>query len=356
MSKPFLSIIVPVLNEAAVLEPLLTDLARQEFVEFEVILCDGGSTDDSEAIISSFQQRSPYRIRLVTSSPGRAVQMNLGARQAAGEWLLFLHADSQFDEPRTLMLALAAIQRETELQDLPPCAGHFSLRFKREQNDYPFAYYYYEAKSRLDLPDCVHGDQGYLMHRDVFRRTGGFDESLPLLEDCAMADTIAHFGRWVLLPGCLLTSARRFEVEGMPQRQTLNAMIMNFRHIGWADFFDKLPQFYSSQDRSAPLRLLLVWGAIRKLLGRVPLFDRLHIWYATGGYVRSQAWQLLFAWHCYRQFRRGQVTTMGRIEIQTGMRGFERVFDNPPGRLITAILVWLWFSFVYVWLLLRDRG
>jgi len=355
MPKPTLSIIVPVLNEAANLAVFLKGLALQELVTFEVVLCDGGSTDPSCEVVSRFNKQSPFSVRMESSPFGRARQMNYGAHRAEGDWLLFLHVDSCFETPRSLMLALAAIQREYELNDLPPCAGHFELRFERSDGRYPFAYMFYEAKTRLDFPDCIHGDQGFLMHRDVFERTGGFDESLTLLEDSDMADTISGFGRWILLPGRLVTSARRFESEGMLQRQILNALILNARQIGWTDFFNTVPHLYRSQDNAGKLDLLPVWVTVRDLFSRLTLFDRLHIWYATGRYVCVQAWQVLFAWHCYRQFRRGQVATMGRQEIQESMRGFERILGNPLGYIVTAVLVWFWFHLYYVQLIYRRR-
>ncbi|PLY04136.1 MAG: glycosyl transferase, partial [Desulfuromonas sp.] len=178
------------------------------------------------------------------------------------------------------------------------------------------------------------------MHRIFFERVGCFDESLPMLEDVAMADSVSAVGRWVLLPGELVTSARRFESEGLLERQTLNALIMNFRHIGWSAFFEALPDIYLLQAQTSALKLLPVWIVIRDLFAKLPLHDRRRLWCATGGYVRSQAWQLVFFWHCRRQFHRGQVATMGPHELSETMRGFERLTNNPFGRSLAALLVW----------------
>ena len=88
--RPLLSIVIPVLNEAARLERFLAHL-RQAFPDAERLIVDGGSQDETLAIAL----RSGTTV--LTSDPGRAAQMNLGAAAASGKWLLFLHADSEFD-------------------------------------------------------------------------------------------------------------------------------------------------------------------------------------------------------------------------------------------------------------------
>jgi len=201
----------------------------------------------------------------------------------------------------------------------------------------------------------VHGDQGMLMHRSVFARVGGFHEDLPFLEDEYMAAAVRGLGGWLLLPSELTTSARRFETEGLVTRQTLNALIQNFLHIGWPRFFKALPGLYRAQHRAGRLHLLPFWGTIRKLLVQETLPWRVHLWYATGGFVRSQAWQLLYAWHCRRQYRRGLPAVMTAPELRARMRGFDRICANPLGDALCAVLVWCWFHSVYVYLRLRTN-
>jgi hypothetical protein len=297
----------------------------------------------------------PYPVQIVESQRGRARQLNAGARHARGDWYLFLHVDSHFENRRGLMLSLAAMQREHEIDGQIPVAGHFPLHFSRSDSRASLAYFYYESKSRLDLQDCIHGDQGFFMHRDTFELSGGFNEQLLFLEDAQMADSISKLGRWVLLPVDITTSARRFEAEGLFQRQVLNALIMNFRSLGWDRFFKDLPGIYRSQADAERLELLPFWVSIRCLLRDELPSARMHIWYGTGNYVRSQAWQLLFFWHCRRQFRRGQSVTMGRHDIQEGMRSFNRMTDNPLGNWITSLLVWIWFYLTYAYLLGRRK-
>ncbi len=354
MTRLPLSVIVPVLNEMDQLPKLVTSLRRQQNIRFELLLCDGGSRDGTADIARKQASRADFPVKLLNSPPGRSVQMNAGAQLATGEWFLFLHVDSEFDDPNALMLAVADMERERSLAE--GCsAGHFPVHFSRTSSSSPFAYYFLEAKSRLDLPGCIHGDQGMLIHRTTFAQLGGFDENLSFLEDCAMADAVRRGGGWKLLPVEMSTSARRFEAEGLVQRQVLNALIMNFRALGWARFFEALPELYRRQDRSRKLQLLPYWLKIRELLARENPLARSRVWYDTGEYVRSQAWQLYYAWYCYRQFRRGQCPTMSGNDLREQMRGFERMTANPIGRGVTALLVWIWFYLTYLSLLARYR-
>ena len=96
------SLIVPVLNEVEGIEEFLMGLAAQRGVSFQVVLCDGGSTDGTVQRVSDLVADIPFPLMLVHAEKGRAHQMNAGAREATGEYLLFLHADSSFPDSYTL--------------------------------------------------------------------------------------------------------------------------------------------------------------------------------------------------------------------------------------------------------------
>jgi len=227
-----LSIIIPLLNEAESLPALLDDLGRQEGIPFEVILVDGGSVDDTADLAAKRSAESPFPCRVLQSAKGRGRQLNAGAAAARGDLLLFLHADSAFADPQALQRGVAALAAAREARGHTRVAGHFALRFARSSDEPSFAYAYYQAKARLDRPECTHGDQGFLLHRDFFAAVGPFDETLPLLEDTRLAERIRREGEWLLLPAEIATSARRFESEGLYPRQALNAVIMNFATPG----------------------------------------------------------------------------------------------------------------------------
>jgi len=183
-----------------------------------------------------------------------------------------------------------------------------------------------------------------LMTKACLQKAGSFREDLPVMEDTSLAEIIRCKGQWLLLPGEIITSARRFEAEGLRARQTLNALMMNFLSIGWLEFFDKTPDIYRQQDRTRPLQLLPFYQLIKELFGEMPLRRKWAIWISTGAYVRSQAWQIGLVLDCRKAFQKG-------IEpgLQPGrwLKWFDRWFDpvtnHYAGYALTALLVRLWF-------------
>jgi len=345
MNRPELSIVVPVLNEAAGLPAFLAMLGRQEDVAMELILSDGGSGDGTLERALELKEELPYPVAVVATAQGRGRQLNAGAARAAAETLLFLHADSILPEPRTLRGALDLLQIRLGQRGDYRAAGHFPLRFVRKDHAVPsLGFSFYEVKARLDRPECTHGDQGFLLRREFFRDVGPFDESLPILEDTRLAEKIRASGEWILLPGEILTSARRFETEGLYERQLLNALVMNFAAQGWEDFFSSVQDIYRTQDRSGTLCLSPFLDLIRRLEGRMSLGEWWWRWYRTGGYVRSHAWQLALAMDVRRQF--AMKIPVGRM-THPWLNLFDRWWDlltnHPPGRTAAMILTWLWF-------------
>jgi rSAM/selenodomain-associated transferase 2 len=344
-SLPELSIIVPVLNEIKTLPALFATLNRQTGLQFELLLCDGGSGDGTQELAQQLMAVAPFQARLLLSERGRARQLNTGARAAVAPLLLFLHADCEFPAPRTLRHAIDALQAQQNRLADQRIAGHFALRFSLPAAGYGLGYFLTESKARLDLPGCTHGDQGFLLSRSFFQQVGPFDESLPLMEDTAFAEEIRRRGRWLLLPDEIVTSARRFEMEGLLERQLLNALLMNFAAIGWADFFRAAPEVYRSQDRTGRLQLEPFFALISDLLKELPRRQRWAIWYRTGGYVRGNAWQLLFAWQVRCAFRQGKGPEgVASGSLSSFRRSFDRLTDHPVGQLASMMLVWCWFQ------------
>jgi rSAM/selenodomain-associated transferase 2 len=282
-----LSIVIPALNEAAALPTLLDQLRRQEGIEREVIVADGGSSDDTAALAQA------AAARVIAAPRGRGAQMNAGARAATGAHLLFLHADSELLSTLQLREALDALKARVAM-DGPRCAGHFPLRFVRRQAGHEMFYRYLEAKTALNRAGTVNGDQGLLLPAEYFRELGGFDERLPFLEDQRIAARIFASGRMHVLPGTLLTSARRFETEGADRRYTVMSLIMGL-HAAEADqFFARASEIYASQDETARLRvgahLALTWRVLRDAGWR----GALRILYRAGRFARQNSWQPFF--------------------------------------------------------------
>ena len=329
--------IVPVYNEAATLPALLGTLAAQRQVRFELIVCDGGSSDGTPEAMRS--AAPPFPWKLVDSAKGRSRQLNGGARAALAPVFLFLHADSAFPDPLALRKGLDALSAAGGAH-----AGHFALRFALEGGAIPAPYYFYECKARLHRLGCTHGDQGFLIGRRLFEAIGPFDETLGLLEDTRLADRLHAAGRWLLVPAEIVTSPRRFLAEGLYPRQLLNALVMNFAAIGWEEIFRRMPELYRSQDRAGCLRLLPFFLEIRRQLRTLPLRRRWSLWYRTGDYVRQNAWQLAFALDV--RARRRQKLPPGAEPaplLAVFERWWDRLTDHPAGRAAAAVLVWLWF-------------
>lgn len=341
MPLPELAIIIPTLNEAENLPLLLEDLARQTGVVCEVIVSDGGSVDETCDLAEGFFTASRLTGRVLDAPRGRGRQLNAGAVEATAPWVLFLHADSRLPDAGQLRAALDLLHKTREESADDALAGRFILRFDGDLATWGYGLSFYETKARLGRPGCIHGDQGMLMTRSFFQRIGPFREDLQVMEDTSLAEVIRVEGRWLLLPGEIVTSTRRFTLEGLKARQTLNALLMNFHAIGWPDFIAQSPAVYQQQDRARPLQLQPFFRLINQLLTRLPYRERLAVWTATGGYVRSQVWQLGLALDCRKARPEG---SQAGFWLTFCDRWIDPLTDHSTGRGLTAILVWLWFQ------------
>ncbi len=287
LPPPLLSVIIPTINEATPLPLLLGDLFRQQGITLDIIIGDGGSSDGTAAVADRFGARC------VISPPGRGVQMNRGAAVAWGEYFLFLHADSRLPSPLLLARAVEALRASDQKRS--GVAGHFRLSFARCDGNNSGAYRYLEEKSSLNRLNTTNGDQGLLLARSFFFALGGFDESLPFLEDQQIAEKIRSCGRLITLPGNLETSPRRFETEGFYRRYLLMGMMMGLYSVGVSDFFNRAPGIYRLQQDTGKLRLTpffdLLWQMIRHNWG---ITGTVKIFYLLGRYIRQNCWQLFF--------------------------------------------------------------
>jgi rSAM/selenodomain-associated transferase 2 len=343
-TQPELSIVTPLLDEEETLPALITTLAGQEGVRFELILCDGGSRDGTLELARNLGNEAPFSVNVITATRGRGEQMNTGAAISKGETILFLHADSRFSEPNALRSSLDFLHREIATFGDERTAGRFSIRFDRGEAPPSLTYRYYESKARLDRQGCTHGDQGFMMKHSFFNEIGPFGDSLPMLAETRLAERIRERGRWILFPAELITSCRRFEKEGLYQRQAMNAIIMNFAAQGWGRFFRELPGIYDSNKRRGRLPLTNMLKEIGYLINSLPLKQRLSLWYETGRYVRYNAWQIPFFLDVRRNFRGGLGVGEGDNSLLSiHDRYLDRVTDNPAGYLLASLLTWAWF-------------
>ncbi len=194
-----ISVIIPTYNEEKSLPATLHHLLTQRG-DYEVIVVDGGSVDQTCEIV-----RADPRIRLLTASKGRASQMNAGARQATGEWLLFLHADTLLPE--------AALARLNALEgDLTVQAGGFLHQFTGR--DWRLRLVSYLDNVRCRRSRIIYGDQAMFVRRSLFERLGGFP-SQPILEDVAFCEKLVRVVTPVLLAPPVQTDSRKFVQMGI---------------------------------------------------------------------------------------------------------------------------------------------
>jgi rSAM/selenodomain-associated transferase 2 len=288
-----ISVIVPTLNEEAALPALLRDLQSQVDVTFEVLVADGGSDDRTVELAREFAF-----VRVVTSARGRGRQMNRAARAARGEYLFFVHADTRITSDAFLGSARDALGAARQAAGHNRVAGHCRLKFNRQdRRRHPVAFRYAEEKMAFDRPHVVNGDQGLLLTPGFFDTVGGFDESLRLLEDQRIAADIRRHGRWVLLPGTLRTSARRFEAAGFYRLYILMAMLMALYWAGARTFFERVPDVYRQQRDLGTGKLLLspFFREIRTMFREdYGPGGTLRLVVEIGRFVRSHSWQMFY--------------------------------------------------------------
>lgn len=196
--RPFLSLILPVLDEAATICIQLATLQEFRRRGAEVLVVDGESSDGTAMLAG------PLADGLITSPRGRAVQMNAGAEESRGEVLLFLHADTR------LPAAADALIRGAILAGA--AWGRFDVRIDGRSPLLRVVARMMNWRSRLT--GIATGDQAIFVRRDVFRGVGGYPE-LPLMEDIALSKRLKRHGRPACLGERVITSGRRWEKHGV---------------------------------------------------------------------------------------------------------------------------------------------
>jgi rSAM/selenodomain-associated transferase 2 len=195
---PALSIVVPVLNEAAGIKAMLQALAPLRARGAEVIVVDGGSRDDSA------QRAAPLADRVMSSARGRARQMNTGAAAARGTLLLFLHADTRLPE------AADAVLHEAVAEGVQ--WGRFDVHIDGRPPMLRLVAALMNQRSRLT--GIATGDQALFVRRELFQRIGGFPDQ-PLMEDIEISRRLRALAPPCCLRQRVVTSGRRWESRGV---------------------------------------------------------------------------------------------------------------------------------------------
>ena len=210
-----ISIIIPALNEAEILEKTISKILEQAPVE--IIVVDGGSQDETSEIANKLGVKVIY-----STQRNRAYQMNLGAAAATGEIFLFLHADTLLPTGYFSLLSEVLARPQT-------VAGAFELGIDGLQQSFRLLETAVNWRSRfLSLP---YGDQALFMKAEVFQQVGGF-ANLPIMEDFDLVQRLKKQGKIYIVPVKVLTSSRRWQKLGICRTTAINQLIVLGYYLG----------------------------------------------------------------------------------------------------------------------------
>lgn len=233
------SIVIPVLNEANGIGKTLTSIVQNcsDVTNIkEVLICDGGSTDNTGDVIREFGRTSPINIRLIHSPPGRGFQLRSGANEARSEYVMFIHGDSilpqNYNEaafrclrkPGVIAGAFRFGLDLVQNKDVSP--EHRPLRTKLYWLE---KYVEWRCGNPAELP---FGDQGLFMRREVYNKSGGYPK-LYLMEDYILVQNLKDAGHVGSADcGPLTTSSRRWQMRGFIKNTATNHFFITCYKFG----------------------------------------------------------------------------------------------------------------------------
>ncbi len=221
-----ISIVIPTYNESNTIEQNLDNLLRIISPGDEVIIVDGNSEDDTTDKVKKYKE-----LKLIPCGKrGRAVQMNMGAREALNEYILFLHADTTIDSTGIKKL-------KSGIRNSAHTWGWFSLRL----NPPKYIYRVFEtlASYRTKVAHEPLGDHGIFVKKELFKKIGGYPE-IPIMEDVELVKKLKKITKGTRIGHHVLTSVRRFERGG------IFSTALNITMMRVAYYFGKSPEELSS--------------------------------------------------------------------------------------------------------------
>jgi rSAM/selenodomain-associated transferase 2 len=219
MNKTFIdkiTVIIPVLNETNILRRTLGQFHLTD--NEELIVVDGGSTDDTVSVAREFTDK------VFTAKTGRALVMNFGAKNAQGDILLFLHADCILPDNAFMLI------REV-LSNKNIAAGAFALRIDDSRMRFRIIEMF--SNLRAELSSLIYGDQGMFIRKETFKSIGGFAD-IPLMEDIEISLRLKKTGKIVFVKPPIKASPRRWLDEGIVYttlRDWINAFSYTFLKV-----------------------------------------------------------------------------------------------------------------------------
>jgi glycosyltransferase involved in cell wall biosynthesis len=177
MEKNFISIVIPTYNRASFLKEAIDSVLSQTYRNFELIVVDDGSTDDTPKLFSSYDDK----IRVITqANQGPSASRNRGIKAAKGDWIAFLDSDDGW-KPDKLEKQVQFIKDNPEIkicQTEEIWIRNGKRVNPRKKHEMHSGWIYEEC-----LPLCIVSPSSVMIHRGVFEKVGLFDETMLACED-----------------------------------------------------------------------------------------------------------------------------------------------------------------------------
>ncbi|MGS0748775.1 TIGR04283 family arsenosugar biosynthesis glycosyltransferase [Halpernia sp. GG3] len=231
-----ISVVIPTFNEEDQITKTILEVKKRDLAKLvsEIIISDGQSTDKT-INLAKMAGANVY----LSPKKGRAAQMNFGASQAKNEIIYFLHADSIPPENFSEKI-LDAFKSNNK-------SGCFRLEFD-------YKHWFLKANAwftKFDVNAIRFGDQSLFVTKEVFLKSGGFNENLLMMEDQEIISRIKKYGMFLVMDGAVITSARKYLDNGIYRMQGIFFKIWFLYYMGYSQ--EKLLKIYKKLIQNSKL-------------------------------------------------------------------------------------------------------